>query len=132
MFQRFKFSDVLSGTTSDSMHKSLHIIMELRKVANHPLLVRHRFTNDKLRQMSVDILKEPSHRDADPDMVFEDMTVMSDFELHSLCGTYPALMEHRLSEDTMLHSGKFEFMAATLKMLKKQVLFKIVRVLTKT
>lgn len=25
------------------------------------------------------------HRDSEPDLVFEDMTVMSDFELHCLC-----------------------------------------------
>ena len=31
------------------------------------------------------ISQDPSHRDSEPDLVFEDMTVMSDFELHSLC-----------------------------------------------
>lgn len=30
-------------------------------------------------------LQDPAHRDSEPDLVFEDMTVMSDFELHRLC-----------------------------------------------
>ena len=30
-------------------------------------------------------LQDSAHRDSEPDLVFEDMTVMSDFELHGLC-----------------------------------------------
>ena len=29
-------------------------------------------------------LQDPSHADADPQLVFEDMTMMTDFELHNL------------------------------------------------
>ena len=63
-------------------------MMGLRKAANHPLLLRHLYNDDKLRKMSKDILQENTHRDADPALVFEDMTVMSDFELHKLCISY--------------------------------------------
>lgn len=31
------------------------------------------------------VWQDPAHRDSEPDLVFEDMTVMSDFELHCLC-----------------------------------------------
>ena len=110
-----------TDSSSDTMHKSLKVITELRKVANHPLLVRHHYTTERLRQMSVDILQDSSHRDANPQLVFEDMTVMSDFELHSLCGTFPVLMGHRLPEETILKSGKFEFLIDTLSELKQQV-----------
>ena len=41
----------------DCYSKSLSVIMELRKIANHPLLVRHHYNNEKLRAMAVDILK---------------------------------------------------------------------------
>ena len=37
---------------------------------------------DKKRMV---ISQDPAHRDSEPDLVFEDMTVMSDFELHCLC-----------------------------------------------
>ena len=33
------------------------------------------------------LCEDPAHRDADPQLVFEDMSVMSDFELHRLCLT---------------------------------------------
>ncbi len=58
---------------------------DLRKAANHPLLLRHHYTDERLRGMAQAILSEPSHREADPQLVWEDMTVMSDFELHNLC-----------------------------------------------
>ena len=50
-------SENLNLPGDNSYSKSLNVIMELRKIANHPLLVRHHYNNDKLRAMAVDILK---------------------------------------------------------------------------
>ena len=50
-------SENLNLSGDNSYSKSLNVIMELRKIANHPLLVRHHYNNDKLRAMAVDILK---------------------------------------------------------------------------
>lgn len=36
-------------------------------------------------ELSNAVEQDPAHRDSEPDLVFEDMTVMSDFELHCLC-----------------------------------------------
>lgn len=33
-------------------------------------------------------LQEPTHSMSDPNIIFEDMAVMSDFELHKLCRQY--------------------------------------------
>ena len=67
------------------MAKSLSVMMLLRKIAMHPLLTRHHYSDDLLRDMAADILKDPAHLSADKELVREDMTVMSDFELHNLC-----------------------------------------------
>ena len=32
--------------------------------------------------------QEPTHCEANKDLIFEDMQVMNDFELHRLCGQY--------------------------------------------
>ncbi len=52
--------------------------MDLRKATNHPLLLRHHYTDHTLHCMVRDILKESSHTDAAPNLVWEDMSVMSD------------------------------------------------------
>ena len=38
--------------------------------------------------------KEPSHSDANAELIFEDMEVMSDFELHKLCKLYKVSIKH--------------------------------------
>lgn len=95
--------------------------MQLRKVANHPLLLLHHYTNVILRQMSQDILSEPTYHDADPYLVYDDMTVMTDFELHQLCLSYPALDKYRLSPTIFGESGKLKFLTGKLSELKMKV-----------
>ena len=47
----------MSFIATEQYRKSLDVMMQLRKIANHPLLIRHVYEDDKLRQMSRDILK---------------------------------------------------------------------------
>nr|XP_041571866.1 SWI/SNF-related matrix-associated actin-dependent regulator of chromatin subfamily A containing DEAD/H box 1 isoform X1 [Taeniopygia guttata] len=95
-------------------------MMQLRKMANHPLLHRQYYTNDKLRTMSTLMLKEPTHCDANPDLIFEDMTVMTDFELHVLCKQYSHINDFMLDMDQILDSGKFRALERILSNLKEK------------
>ncbi|KAJ7402999.1 SWI/SNF-related matrix-associated actin-dependent regulator of chromatin subfamily A containing DEAD/H box 1 [Pitangus sulphuratus] len=95
-------------------------MMQLRKMANHPLLHRQYYTNDRLRTMSMLMLKEPTHCDANPDLIFEDMTVMTDFELHLLCKQYSHISEFKLDMDQVLDSGKFRALEHILSDLKEK------------
>uniref|UniRef100_A0A8D2NXL4 DNA helicase n=1 Tax=Zosterops lateralis melanops TaxID=1220523 RepID=A0A8D2NXL4_ZOSLA len=109
--------------TIDSNEKSSDMgnaMMQLRKMANHPLLHRQYYTNDKLRTMSTLMLKEPTHRDANPDLIFEDMTVMTDFELHVLCKQYSHINDFMLNMDQILDSGKFRALELILSNLKEK------------
>ncbi|NXC06559.1 SMRCD regulator, partial [Orthonyx spaldingii] len=95
-------------------------MMQLRKMANHPLLHRQYYTNEKLRTMSTLMLKEPTHRDANPDLIFEDMTVMTDFELNVLCKQYSHISDFTLDMDQILDSGKFRALERILSDLKEK------------
>ncbi|KAM9258688.1 SWI/SNF-related matrix-associated actin-dependent regulator of chromatin subfamily A containing DEAD/H box 1 [Cariama cristata] len=95
-----------------------NVMMQLRKMANHPLLHRQYYTTDKLRSMSMLMLKEPTHYDANPDLIFEDMTVMTDFELHLLCKQYSHIGDFNLDMDQILDSGKFRALERILSDLK--------------
>ncbi|NXH14594.1 SMRCD regulator, partial [Bucco capensis] len=96
-----------------------NVMMQLRKMANHPLLHRQHYTTAKLKKMSMLMLKEPSHCNADPDLVFEDMAVMTDFELHLLCQEYPHINDFKLDMDQILDSGKFRALERILSDLKE-------------
>ncbi|KAM7452234.1 ATP-dependent helicase smarcad1 [Porites harrisoni] len=95
-----------------------NILMTLRKAANHPLLLRSLYTDETLLEMAKKYCKDPAHRDSEPDLVFEDMTVMSDFELHNLCREERRLADHCLQKEVLIKSGKFVYLDALLPELK--------------
>ncbi|KAG9480356.1 hypothetical protein GDO78_012044 [Eleutherodactylus coqui] len=97
-----------------------NVMMHLRKMANHPLLHRQYYTAEKLRSMSKLMLKEPTHCEANPDLIFEDMEVMTDFELHRLCSEFSSLSQYKLEKEVLLDSGKFEVLDQLLSDSKKK------------
>ncbi|XP_018107632.1 SWI/SNF-related matrix-associated actin-dependent regulator of chromatin subfamily A containing DEAD/H box 1 isoform X2 [Xenopus laevis] len=97
-----------------------NVMMHLRKMANHPLLHRQYYTAEKLRTMSKLMLKEPTHCEANPDLIFEDMEVMTDFELHRLCGEFTTLSQYKLEKELILDSGKFNILEKLLSDIKKK------------
>uniref|UniRef100_A0A8C1E686 DNA helicase n=1 Tax=Cyprinus carpio carpio TaxID=630221 RepID=A0A8C1E686_CYPCA len=103
-----------------SKRELTNVMMQLRKMSNHPLLHRQYYTTEKLNAMSKLMLKDPSHRDADPALIKEDMEVLSDFELHRLCQQYSALQEYQLDTDILLDSGKLSLLTQLLNSLKEK------------
>ncbi|XP_044052564.1 SWI/SNF-related matrix-associated actin-dependent regulator of chromatin subfamily A containing DEAD/H box 1A [Siniperca chuatsi] len=95
-----------------------NVMMQLRKMANHPLLHRQYYTTEKLKAMSKLMLKEPTHFDADAALIQEDMEVMSDFELHRLCQQYSSISSYQLENNLLLDSGKFHHLTELLASLK--------------
>ncbi|XP_043106736.1 SWI/SNF-related matrix-associated actin-dependent regulator of chromatin subfamily A containing DEAD/H box 1b isoform X2 [Puntigrus tetrazona] len=110
----------LKHSSNGEKRELTNVMMQLRKMSNHPLLHRHYYTTEKLKVMSRLMLKEPSHRDADPALIKEDMEVLSDFELHRLCQQYSALQEYQLDTDILLDSGKLGLLAQLLNSLKEK------------
>lgn len=105
----FKLSQQLRDTKEKAISNTsgIGMMMQLRKLANHPLLMRYYYDDNKLRKMAELMLREPSHSDANEEFVFEDMQVMSDFELHKLCKTYQSLSSYALGPQHIIDSGKF-------------------------
>ncbi|XP_029453550.1 SWI/SNF-related matrix-associated actin-dependent regulator of chromatin subfamily A containing DEAD/H box 1 [Rhinatrema bivittatum] len=103
LFNKFK----KSISSSEKSAELCNVMMQLRKMANHPLLHRQYYTEDILRVMSDRMLKEPTHCDANPNLIFEDMSVMTDFELHRLCQEFNSISSFKLDVNLILDSGKF-------------------------
>ncbi|CAB1332860.1 unnamed protein product [Coregonus sp. 'balchen'] len=64
--------------------------------------------------------EEPTHREADPALIKEDMEVMTDFELHRLCLQYPSVQDYQLNTDMLLDSGKLSLLTQLLASLKNK------------
>jgi SWI/SNF-related matrix-associated actin-dependent regulator 1 of chromatin subfamily A len=66
------------------------------------------------------MLKEPTHSDANPNFIFEDMEIMHDFELGQLCNKYNSLKSFRLKDSHILDSGKLKVLDELLPSLQEQ------------
>lgn len=108
----------LKSSTNGEKRELCNVMMQLRKMANHPLLHRQYYTTEKLQAMSQLMLKENTHLDANPVLIQEDMEVMSDFELHCLCKRYYSISSYQLETSLLIDSGKFKHLTGLLSSLK--------------
>ncbi|KAI7905409.1 SNF2 family N-terminal domain-containing protein [Cokeromyces recurvatus] len=104
----------------DQFESMTNIIIHLRKAADHPLLFRKIYTDDLLRQMAKEIRRDVKYWDSDEDYIYEDMTVMSDFELHKLCIENRTIKHHQLKNEEWMDSGKIERLKTLLPQIKKE------------
>ncbi|KAI8620816.1 SNF2 family N-terminal domain-containing protein [Chytriomyces sp. MP71] len=94
--------------------ENINVLMQLRKAANHPLLFRRLFTDVKIKVMAREIMKEEQYMEANMQYIFEDMQVMSDFELHKLCMNFKSIKKHALNADQWMDSGKVQSLSKLL------------------
>ena len=92
------------------------ILMELRKCANHPLLVRNLYTNELLLQMATILKKKEPYYQKDGNIKYmvEDMELLNDFDLHMLCKKFSSIAEFQLKDEQILASGKFHYLDGAL------------------
>lgn len=69
-------------------NSTANILMQLRKASNHPMLFRRLYDDKKIRSMSKDCLRELEFHDRNVEYIYEDMEIMTDFELHLFSKQY--------------------------------------------
>ncbi|KAG0248675.1 hypothetical protein BG011_010029 [Mortierella polycephala] len=91
-----------------------NILMQLRKAADHPMLFRELYKDDILKKMAKVITREIEFCDSNVAYIEEDMTVMTDFELHRLCKQYKSVNKFALPGDQWMRAGKVKELEALL------------------
>ncbi|CAI4950540.1 AVN_HP_G0095960.mRNA.1.CDS.1 [Saccharomyces cerevisiae] len=96
---------------------SKNLIMALRKASLHPLLFRNIYNDKIITKMSDAILDEPAYAEnGNKEYIKEDMSYMTDFELHKLCCNFPnTLSKYQLHNDEWMQSGKIDALKKLLK-----------------
>lgn len=61
------------------------LMMDMRKTANHPLLMRHYFTDSKVNEISKRLAMVSTYKDTNPEYIFQDLVHLSDFVIWQLC-----------------------------------------------
>ncbi|PSC69740.1 CHROMATIN REMODELING 19 [Micractinium conductrix] len=100
--------------------KISHMFTHLRKIAQHPLLVRSQYTDEQvavIARMAFD--KSLFGGAATEKRVREELQGYSDFSLHAFCyNAGPDFATYRLDQSHMMASTKFRYLAKLLKKLK--------------
>lgn len=107
--EKAKALQIISDRTAGKKtgNETANIMMALRKASIHPLLFRRLYNDKIISKMSKACLKEEEFCESNVDLVYEDMTVMTDFELHGFCEKYPSTMSSfPLRNNEWMDSGK--------------------------
>ena len=101
-------------------NETSNVIMALRKASIHPLLFRRLYDDKTIRKMSKACLGEDQYQGSNAEIVYEDMGVMTDMELHRFCEHNPTTMSpYLLQNDEWMDSGKVNKLAALLRQYKE-------------
>merc|ERR1719232_625614 len=99
-----------AGKVTRNQDSGVGMLMNLRKIANHPLLSRNHFDQSQIRQLAKLLKKDPSHEAAVEKFIIEDMSVMSDFDIHKTCLAYRCIEHYSLGNHQICDSGKFQLL----------------------
>ncbi|KAK6170036.1 hypothetical protein SNE40_018524 [Patella caerulea] len=122
LIQKFN-QEIEDRTDAVLQNGGASMFMQLRKAANHPLLIRKHYDDEKLTRIAKDLSKEPSHRErgALPELIKEDMSIMNDFDIHNVCKHYKSHVgKYMLDQSTINESGKFRVLETLLPDMKEK------------
>lgn len=57
---------------------------DLRKLSNHPLLMRYHYQIDDIKDMAKHLKNDPDYKEKNKAHIVEDLLHMSDFEIHEM------------------------------------------------
>jgi SWI/SNF-related matrix-associated actin-dependent regulator 1 of chromatin subfamily A len=64
------------------------MMMQLRKMANHPVLLRYYFVDEQLKDMAKRLAADHTYKETNPEYIVQDLAVMSDYQIHQLSSVY--------------------------------------------
>lgn len=123
--QKEKYMELVEQWTSDdgivqatNEMKGISIMMDMRKLANHPLLLRYYYTDDKVHEIALELSRHPEYKkNRNPQYVFEALAPLSDFQVYQTIEKYE-LSQSGIPESLIVESGKFRELDRLLPKLK--------------
>lgn len=97
----------------------LSMMMDMRKLANHPLLLRYHYNDDKVHEIADELSKHPDYKkNRNPQYCFEELAPLSDFQIYEMIEKYE-LAQPGIPDRLIVESGKFNELDRLLPQLKK-------------
>lgn len=98
-----------------------HMFTHLRKIAQHPLLVRHNYDDAKVEEIATKAFQlQLFSGNATLRRVTDELMSYSDYSLHAFCyNSGPEFLQYRLNTKHLMTSAKFKFLGDLLPKLKE-------------
>ncbi|KAM3957166.1 SWI/SNF-related matrix-associated actin-dependent regulator of chromatin subfamily A containing DEAD/H box 1 homolog [Aphomia sociella] len=112
----FSAKDGLVHATTEQ--SGISMMMDMRKLANHPLLLRYHYQEDQVRKMAKRLARDPTYKEKNEQYAYEDLMCMSDFQIHQLTLNHDCISSFSVPEHLILDSGKFQKLDEMLPRLK--------------
>jgi SWI/SNF-related matrix-associated actin-dependent regulator of chromatin subfamily A containing DEAD/H box 1 len=107
--------------TDTYMGRGSSIMMDMRKLANHPMLLRYYFTDSRLHEISRVLARDSVYKNNNAKEIFEDIAPLSDLKVTQLSEKYPSITNLvKIPDSLVLNSGKFKYFDALLPKLKEE------------
>lgn len=103
---------------SSSDYSGMAMMTDMRKLSNHPLLLRYHYKYEDLPTIAARLAKDPFYKETKLEYIIDDLACMSDFEIHQLTREYKSISGFKLPEALILNSGKFQYLDKALDELK--------------
>jgi SWI/SNF-related matrix-associated actin-dependent regulator of chromatin subfamily A containing DEAD/H box 1 len=103
----FALADAEKLVRNISSSEANNIFTALRKAANHPLLLRVHFSDDKTLDLIATICQSAGHFGDQCDLkrIKSEIKEMSDFDINGICLEYPSLLGHLQLSSTVLYES---------------------------
>lgn len=86
LVENYKGATGVVGATSEV--SGMTIMMDMRKLANHPLLLRYYFSDERVMKMARILANDSMYKNNHPQEIFEDLAILSDFKLYQMKDKY--------------------------------------------
>ncbi|XP_050311077.1 SWI/SNF-related matrix-associated actin-dependent regulator of chromatin subfamily A containing DEAD/H box 1 homolog [Anthonomus grandis grandis] len=122
--QKQQYTDLVAAYKNigqeGEQYNGMSIMTDLRKLSNHPLLMRYQYDEGKIEEIAKLLAKEPGYKDTVVEYIVDDLRWMSDFEIHTLCQGFRCLSTFTLPDSAIVSSGKFTYLDKCLPSLQKE------------
>lgn len=120
--QNEMYKNMMARFTEEAGQGNLNgvgMMMKLRKLANHPLLTRDYYNEQKLEIISQKLARDPTYKENNPQYVFDDLLLMSDYQINQLSRTHKCLAGMGLPQELVPQAGKLVMLDNILPTFKK-------------
>lgn len=95
VYQKQKYNDLITSFQNDqgqlqstADYNGMAMMTDLRKLSNHPLLLRYHYKYEDLPAIAARLARDTLYKETKAEYIVDDLACMSDYEIHTMTKEY--------------------------------------------